>query len=86
MTETALITKRIQELIEEGYHYGDIVILLRSGAGRMEPMAEFLEKNGIPVSCENKTGYFHTREITIILNSVSYTHLMQEDIYYDKEV
>ena len=60
-----------QELIEEGYHYGDIVILLRSGAGRMEPMAEFLEKNGIPVSCENKTGYFHTREITIILNYLS---------------
>ena len=30
LTETALITKRIQELIEEGYHYGDIVILLRS--------------------------------------------------------
>ena len=44
------VNQIIKELIEEGYHYGDIVILLRSGAGRMEPMAEFLEKNGIPVS------------------------------------
>ena len=80
VTETALITKRIQELIEEGYHYGDIVILLRSGAGRMEPMAEFLEKNGIPVSCENKTGYFHTREITIILNYLSVVDNVYQDI------
>ena len=80
LTETALITKRIQELIEEGYHYGDIVILLRSGAGRMEPMAEFLEQNGIPVSCENKTGYFHTREITIILNYLSVVDNVYQDI------
>lgn len=80
LTETALITKRIQELIEEGYHYGDMVILLRSGTGRMEPMAEFLEKNGIPVSCENKTGYFHTREITIILNYLSIVDNVYQDI------
>ena len=71
LIETAVIAKRIKELIEEGYHYGDMVILLRSGAGRMEQMAEFLEKAGISVSCENKTGYFHTREITIMLNYLS---------------
>ena len=70
----------ISEMIEEGYHNGDIVILLRSGAGRMEPMAEFLEKNGIPVSCENKTGYFHTREITIILNYLSVVDNVYQDI------
>lgn len=80
LTETAIIAKRIQELIEEGYHYGDIVILLRSGAGRMEPMAEFLEKEGIPVSCENKTGYFHTREITIMLNYLSVIDNVYQDI------
>ena len=80
LTETALIAKRIQELIEEGYHYGDIVILLRSGTGRMEPLAEFLEQNGIPVSCENKTGYFHTREITIMLNYLSVVDNVYQDI------
>ena len=46
----------------------------------MEPMAEFLEKNGIPVSCENKTGYFHTREITIILNYLSVVDNVYQDI------
>ena len=80
LTETAVIAKRIQELIEEGYHYGDIVILLRSGTGRMEPMAEFLEKEGIPVSCENKTGYFHTREITVMLNYLSVIDNVYQDI------
>ena len=80
LTESALIAKRIEELLEEGYRYGDIVILLRSGAGRMEPMAEFLEKNGIPVSCENKTGYFHTREITVMLNYLSVIDNVYQDI------
>ena len=54
LEERSFVT--IKELIEEGYHYGDMVILLRSGAGRMEPMAEFLEQEEIPVSCDNKTG------------------------------
>ena len=80
LTETAVIAKRIEKLIEEGYCYGDIVILLRSGAGRMEPMAEFLEQKGIPVSCENKTGYFHTREITIMLNYLSVIDNVYQDI------
>lgn len=79
-TEAAVIAKRIEKLIEEGYCYGDIVILLRSGAGRMEPMAEFLEQKGIPVSCENKTGYFHTREITIMLNYLSVIDNVYQDI------
>ncbi len=80
LIETAVIAKRIKELIEEGYHYGDMVILLRSGAGRMEQMAEFLEKAGISVSCENKTGYFHTREITIMLNYLSIVDNVYQDI------
>ena len=80
LAESAVICKRIKELVEEGYHYGDIVILLRSGAGRMEPMAEFLEQRGIPVSCENKTGYFHTREITVMLNYLTIVDNIYQDI------
>ncbi len=80
LAESAVICKRIKELLEEGYHYGDMVILLRSGAGRMEPMAEFLEQRGIPVSCENKTGYFHTREITVMLNYLSIVDNVYQDI------
>ena len=80
LVESAVICKRIKELIEEGYHYGDMVILLRSGAGRMEPMAEFLEQEGIPVSCDNKTGYFQTREITVMLNYLSIVDNIYQDI------
>lgn len=80
LAESAVICKRIKELIEEGYHYGDMVILLRSGAGRMEPMAEFLEREGIPVSCDNKTGYFQTREITVMLNYLSIVDNIYQDI------
>ena len=80
LAESAVICKRIKELIEEGYHYGDMVILLRSGAGRMEPMAEFLEQEGIPVSCDNKTGYFQTREITVMLNYLSIVDNVYQDI------
>ena len=80
LAESAVICKRIKELIEEGYHYGDMVILLRSGAGRMEPMAEFLEQEGIPVSCDNKTGYFQTREITVMLNYLSIVDNIYQDI------
>lgn len=80
LAESAVICKRIKELIEEGYHYGDMVILLRSGAGRMKPMAEFLEQEGIPVSCDNKTGYFQTREITVMLNYLSIVDNIYQDI------
>lgn len=80
LAESAVICKRIKELIEEGYHYGDMVILLRSGAGRMEPMAEFLEQEGISVSCDNKTGYFQTREITVMLNYLSIVDNIYQDI------
>ena len=80
LAESAVICKRIKKLIEEGYHYGDMVILLRSGAGRMEPMAEFLEQEGIPVSCDNKTGYFQTREITVMLNYLSIVDNIYQDI------
>lgn len=80
LAESAVICKRIKELIEEGYHYGDMVILLRSGAGRMEPMAGFLEQEGIPVSCDNKTGYFQTREIIVMLNYLSIVDNIYQDI------
>ena len=52
----------------------------------MEPMAEFLEKNGIPVSCEIKTGYFHTREFTIILNYLSVEDNEYQDIPKDSDM
>ena len=63
-----MIARRIRELLEEGYTYDEMVILLRSGAGRAEFMAEWLNHAGIPAVCESHTGYFQTREVQLVLN------------------
>lgn len=80
LIETAMIAKRIAKLRQEGYAYSDMVILLRSGAGRMEPMAEFLNQQGIPTICESKTGYFQTREIRLIMNYLAIVDNVYQDI------
>ncbi|MBQ9156691.1 MAG: helicase-exonuclease AddAB subunit AddA [Eubacterium sp.] len=77
--ETALIAGRIKELAGEGYQYKDMVILLRSEAGRGEQMAEYLKFFGIPAACESRRGYFHTREVGVILNYLS----VIDNIYLD---
>ena len=78
--ETAMIARRIWELLEEGYAYKDMVILLRSGAGRAEVMAELLNHAGIPVVCESKTGYFQSREVQLVLNYLAIVDNVYQDI------
>ena len=80
LAETAMIARRMRELREEGYEYKDMVILLRSGAGRAEPMAEFLTSRGIPCICDSRTGYFHTREVEIMLNYLAVIDNVYQDI------
>ena len=78
--ETALIARRIRELLEEGYTYDEMVILLRSGAGRAEFMAEWLNHAGIPAVCESHTGYFQTREVQLVLNYLAIVDNVYQDI------
>ena len=78
--ETAMIARRIRGLLEEGYGYGDMVILLRSDAGRAEVMAEFLTAAGIPAVCESRTGYFQTREVQLVLNYLAIVDNVYQDI------
>ncbi len=78
--ETAMIAQRIRELLTEGYTYEDMVILLRSGAGRAEVMAEFLNHVGIPAVCESKTGYFQSREVQLVLNYLAIVDNVYQDI------
>ncbi len=78
--ETAMIARRIWELLEEGYAYKDMVILLRSGAGRAEVMAELLNHAGIPAVCESKTGYFQSREVQLVLNYLAIVDNVYQDI------
>ena len=48
--------------------YGDIVILLRATSSWAEDFSEVLTQHGIPVSAEQKTGYFDTTEISTVVN------------------
>lgn len=47
--------------------YGDIVVLLRSGAGWNEDFRDVFEKQGIPAYIDTKTGYFSAQEIRTVL-------------------
>lgn len=78
--EAAMLAMKIRSLLEEGYSCKDMVILLRSGVGMAEPMAEFLTAKGIPTVCENKTGYFQAREIQLALNYLAVVDNVHQDI------
>ena len=78
--ETLMIAGRVEELINEGYSYGDMVILLRSLTDRAETMAEYLRMLGIPALCESRKGYFHTREVGVILNYLAVVDNVFQDI------
>ncbi|MDY5497997.1 MAG: helicase-exonuclease AddAB subunit AddA [Anaerobutyricum sp.] len=80
LLESAMIAERIKKLVSEGYQYGEIVILIRSGAERMEAMEEYFTSRGIPASCEKKTGYFHTREISLMMNYLAIVDNVYQDI------
>jgi ATP-dependent helicase/nuclease subunit A len=53
--------------LERALTYGDIVILLRSPAGRAHIYAEVLRLAGIPVSSQSSAGYFASTEVLDIL-------------------
>lgn len=74
--QAAWIATRIGQLITHGVTvpdrstgreraltYGDIVILLRSPAGRAHHYAEILRLAGIPVSSQSSAGYFASTEV-----------------------
>ncbi len=77
--DAAIIAKRIDELVGEGYQYRDMVILLRSKK-EIDEYAGWLESWGIPVFSENKTGYFASREISLMMNVLAIVDNVYQDI------
>ncbi|MCD8020654.1 MAG: UvrD-helicase domain-containing protein, partial [Clostridiales bacterium] len=78
--ETAMIAAKMKDFSQKGYSWKDMVILLRSDAGRGEQMADYLNEAGIPAMCESKTGYFQTREVQIVLNYLAVVDNVYQDI------
>lgn len=93
--EAAAIASRIREITDEEsgmmlydkkigcdrrVKYGDIVILLRSMSGWAEEFVETLTANGIPAFAEEKSGYFSSYEIQIVLSMLKIIDNPKQDI------
>lgn len=91
--EAVLMARRIQELINGGYHvydkqvggyrpllYRDIVILLRSIQGKAQVLQDMLRRSGIPCYAELAAGYFAETEIGIMLALLSVIDNPHQDI------
>ncbi len=61
-------------------NYGDIVILTRSLKGWTDTFSRVLNEAGIPTYTGSKEGYFHTREIELVLNYLNILDNPRQDI------
>ncbi len=91
--EERLVAARIKQMFRNGFlvkdkktevmrpvQYKDIVILVRSVKGCAEDFRKVFEKEGIPLSYEAKTGFFHTREIREMVNLMKVIDNPSQDI------
>ncbi len=78
--EAAMIEKEIRRLLSEGYSFRDMVILIRSVPSYMEPMGDYLREHGIPVLMDNQSGFFRTREVSLILSLLAIVDNVYQDI------
>ena len=61
--ECKMIAAKVRELLEKGYAYKDMVILLRSPHSVSREMVDIFGKEGIPAYAELKTGYYSAVEV-----------------------
>ncbi len=78
--EAAMIADQIERLIQEGYQFKDMVILLRSLPNWKDEIETYLQSRGIPVLSDSKKGFFHTREVQIILDYLAIVDNVYQDI------
>jgi ATP-dependent helicase/nuclease subunit A len=80
--EALLIAERINEIMQENpnIHFRDIVILLRSPSGWDTCFKRVLEGQQIPAYVESKSGYFESREVSVILNFLTVIDNPTQDI------
>ena len=78
--ECKMIAAKVRELLEKGYAYKDMVILLRSPHGVSREMVDIFGKEGIPAYAELKTGYFSAVEVETVLSFLAIIDNPRQDI------
>ena len=78
--ECKMIAAKVRELLEKGYAYKDMVILLRSPHGVSREMVDIFGKEGIPAYAELKTGYYSAVEVETILSFLAIIDNPRQDI------
>lgn len=79
LTEAYVIAKRIRKLVEEeGFCYGDIVILSRTSDN--PTLEKILSERGIPVIKSAKKGFFDSLEVRLVLDLLSVIDNPYQDI------
>ena len=78
--ECKMIAAKVRELLEKGYAYKDMVILLRSPHSISREMVDIFGKEGIPAYAELKTGYFSAVEVETVLSFLAIIDNPRQDI------
>ncbi|WP_448972208.1 UvrD-helicase domain-containing protein [Oribacterium sp.] len=78
--ECKMIAAKVRELLEKGYAYKDMVILLRSPHSVSREMVDIFGKEGIPAYAEIKTGYYSAVEVETILSFLAIIDNPRQDI------
>ena len=78
--ECKMIAVKVRELLERGYAYKDMVILLRSPHGVSREMVDIFGKEGIPAYAELKTGYYSAVEVETVLSFLAIIDNPRQDI------
>lgn len=78
--ECKMIAGKVRELLEKGYGYKDMVILLRSPHNVSREMVDIFGKEGIPAYAELKTGYYSAVEVETILSFLAIIDNPRQDI------
>ena len=78
--ECKMIAAKVRELMEKGYAYKDMVILLRSPHSVSREMVDIFGKEGIPAYAELKTGYYSAVEVETVLSFLAIIDNPRQDI------
>ena len=78
--ECKMIAAKVRELLEKGYAYKDMVILLRSPHGVSREMVDIFGKEGIPAYAELKTGYYSAVEVETVQSFLAIIDNPRQDI------